>query len=214
MNVAKFTLKACGHVTVHFERGVTPGHYSNSDIDEDKTEQNYNLAPNRENGQVGYIKELLDRIDHANRKDLVVMCSVVVDAPRNLPADMHDKFFEETYKFLVNRYGTIAGFENREDVVVSCYRHLDETTDHIHFAFCPIKMDGNGHQRFVAKEVICREDLKTLHQDLSKYLEERGCRADIINGRTQKDAYGRALSVREMKSRDYARGYTYERGRF
>ena len=201
-NVAKFSLKEIGHVCAHFERTVKPGHYSNLDIDSSKTIHNENLAPHRPEGQVKYVKKMLDNISHAKRKDLVCLCSIVVNVPKDLPAQMHEKFFRETYKFLCERYGTISGFKNKEDIVVSCYRHCDETTDHIHFAFTPIKIDQNGKQRFIAKEVICREDLKTLHSDLEKYLSEHGCRCQILNGNTQKDEFGKALSVRALKRRD------------
>ena len=214
MNIKKFSLKDCGHVCAHYERSVPKGHYSNTDIDESKTYQNYNLGPERAEGQVNYIKRLLSQVSHAKRKDLVCMCSVVVNAPTTLAANMHEKFFDLSYDFLVERYGTISGFDNKEDIVVSCYRHMDETTDHIHFAFCPIKMDSNGHQRFIAKEVICRNDLRTLHQDLSSYLSEHGCRADVINGKTQKDTFGRALSVSELKRKTREHKHELTRGRF
>ncbi len=216
MNVAKFSLTQCGHVCAHFERSVTPGHYSNEEIDENRTGNNYNLCRNSRPNQVDYIKQKLDEIPHANRKDLVCMCSIVLDAPKSLPEELHESFFEKSYEFLVNRYGSVAGFENKEDVVVSCYRHMDETTDHIHFAFLPVKQSEDGSRRFCAKEVICKQDLKTLHQDLDKYLRENGIRAEILNGKTQRDAFGRALSVREMKYRDriLERDRKIERGRF
>ena len=216
MNVAKYSLTDCGHVCAHFERSVSPGHYSNTDIDASKTANNYNLCKAERSGQVKYIKEKLDEIPHAKRKDLVCLCSVVLNAPKSLPQELHTEFFERAYEFLVNRYGSVAGFSNPEDVVVSCYRHMDESTDHIHFAFLPIKENPNGSQRFCAKEVICRDDLKTLHQDLDKYLREHGIRAEIVNGKTQRDAFGRALSVREMKYRDYKleRARSMERRRF
>ena len=52
MNVAKFDLKSCGHVTKHFERAVKPGHYSNADINNDKTDdrlENYQLLSGVDN---------------------------------------------------------------------------------------------------------------------------------------------------------------------
>lgn len=215
-NVAKFSIGDCGHVCAHFERSVAPGHYSNEDIDENKTKNNYNLCNAERPGQVNYIKQKLNEIPHANRKDLVCMCSVVLDAPKSLPDNMHEAFFQKSYEFLVDRYGTVAGFTNKEDVVVSCYRHMDESTDHMHFAFLPVKGSPDGSQRFCAKEVVCREDLKTLHQDLEKHLRENGIRAEILNGATQRDSMGRALSVREMKYRDHKleRDRSIERRRF
>ncbi len=204
MNVAKFSLQKCGHVLAHFERSVKPGHYSNKDIDPNRTNQNENLCRQPRPKQIDYIKEKLNTVQHANRKDLVCMCSIVLDAPDTLPVNLHDRFFELSYEFLKDRYGKVAGFDDPEDVVISCYRHRDETTDHFHFAFLPIIKDENG-QRFCAKEVVCKQDLSTLHQDLDAFLKEHGLRADILNGKTQRDAYGRALSVKELKRRDYER---------
>lgn len=54
---------------------------------------------------------------------------------------------------------------------------------------------------FCAKEAVGREDLKTFHEDLAKKLEEKGIcqKSDILNGATQRDANGRALSVKQLK---------------
>ena len=99
-NVAKFSIKDIGHVCAHFERSVKPGHYRNLDIDSTRTCVKENLGPKRPEGQVKYVKKMLDSISHAKRKDLVCMCSIVVNAPKTLPSQMHDKFFKETYGFL------------------------------------------------------------------------------------------------------------------
>ena len=171
------------------------------------------MGPKREETQMEYLQQMLKDIDHSKRKDLVCMASLIVDAPASLSEEFHDRFFDLSYNFLVDRYGGIAGFKNKEDVVISCYRHRDESTDHIHFAFCPI-LNEDDHQRFCAKEVISREDLRTLHQDLDRYLKENGLRCEILNGKTQRDSTGRALSVREMKYRDAHQIERESRGRF
>ena len=87
-----------------------------------------------------------------------------------------------------------------EDVCISAYIHKSETTPHLHFAFLPV-VERNGKKSFCAKEAVGREDLKTFHEDLAKKLEEEGIcqRSDILNGKTQRDANGRALSVKELK---------------
>ena len=87
-----------------------------------------------------------------------------------------------------------------EDVVISCYRHKSETTEHIHFAFLPV-IDRNGEKAFCAKEVVGKDDLKTFHTDLAAWMEKKGIckKSDILNGKTIRDANGRALSVRELK---------------
>ena len=199
----------CGHVCAHYERSVKKGHYSNKDIDENKIHLDYNIGPERSISQTNYIRENLKKIAHAKRKDLVVMATIVLDAPKNLPYEMHERFFELSYKFLIERYGTdnegtpLLG--KAEDICISCYRHQSEKTDHIHFAMLPINKTESGELRFQAREKFNREDLQTLHQDLDAYLKGNNIRADIINGKTQRDAYGRALSVKELKHQTYKR---------
>lgn len=217
LNVAKFVMSDCGHVCAHYERAVKPGHYSNKDIDEAKIHMDYNLGPKREIKQTEYIKQMLSEIDHVHRKDLVVMATIVLNAPKTLPYDQHERFFKLSYQFFINRYGK-GIFENPENICISCYRHQSESTDHIHFAMLPINKASDGTLRFQAREKINREDLKTLHQDLDAYLRENGMRCEILNGNTKRDAYGRALSIKELKKQTYNRKFKikhkFQGGRF
>lgn len=111
-------------------------------------------------------------------------------------------FFQTTYKFLVDRYGKKSGMG--EDVVISAYIHKSETTDHIHFAFLPV-VEKMGQKRLCAKECVGREDLKSFHQDFASYMEQLGIckKSDILNGKTKRDASGRALTVKELKRQRY-----------
>ena len=131
------------------------------------------------------------------RKDAVRMCCWVVDVPKGLPEEKKEAFFKTVYDFLVERYGTKSGMG--EDVVISAYLHKSETTDHIHFAFLPV-VERNGKKSFCAKEAVGREDLRTFHEDLARELEVHGIcqKSDILNGKTQRDASGRALSVKQL----------------
>jgi chromosome segregation ATPase len=98
------------------------------------------------------------------RKDVNVMCSWVVTAPKDLPAEDNRKFFEETYKFLAARYG---GEKN----VVSAYVHTDEVTPHMHFAFVPVVADRRkGIEKVSAKECVTRADLQSFHDNLENHL--------------------------------------------
>lgn len=205
-NIKKFSdMRAIGHLCKHYERGVENGHYSNTDIDENRTSENYNLAPDR-GKQTDYIKAMIKDVmgDRILRKDAVRMCCCVVDAPKNLPIEKEELFFVATYEFLVGRYGTKSNLG--ENVVVSAYVHNDESQSHLHFAFMPI-IEKNGMATFCAKEVVGRNDLKTLHQDLGEYLENLGIckKSDILNGKTERDSSGRALSVKELKKRSRER---------
>ncbi len=199
MNIKKFTSVQIGHVCAHFERSVEHGKYSNEIINEhaDKTALNYNLAPDRD-GQVNYIHEMLEKVKHQNRKDLIVMASCIVHVPPGLNERHYDDFFKESYNFLVDRFGKQSGLENPEDIVISCYTHWDETTPHFHFAFCPIFDDGRG-PRFLAKKAISRDNLQTLHQDLQKHLREKGIYCNILTGSTIRDERGKSVPMWRYK---------------
>ena len=204
-NMRKFSdMKDIGHLCAHYERSVEKGHYGNQDIDQDKLSFDHtNLAPDR-GKQTDYIKTQIEKIMDGRtvRKDAVKMCCWIVDVPEQLPEEKKGMFFQTTYKFLVDRYGKKSGMG--EDVVISAYIHKSETTDHIHFAFLPV-VEKLGQKRLCAKECVGREDLKSFHQDFASYMEQLGIckKSDILNGKTKRDASGRALSVKELKRQRY-----------
>ena len=212
-----------GHLDKHYKRGVPKGHYSNTNIDQDRLDEDrQNFAPKRyqkdadgnlikdsegrplEQKMTDYIKETIDRIMEGKtlRKDAVKMVTWVIDAPKNMSEEMKPKFFQETYDFLSKRYGEISGMG--EDVVLSCYWHRSETTDHVHFAFMPILERPDGTKSFCAREVVGRAELKSFHKDLENHMVAKGIcqKGDILNGKTKRDSTGRALSVRELKMQD------------
>lgn len=201
-NMRKFSdMRAIGHLCAHYARSVVPGHYGNADIDQERlSEDRVNLAPAREGGQTAYIKRQIAEVMDGRtlRKDAVRMCCWVVDAPQNLPKEKEAEFFQAAYDFLTDRYGTKSGMG--ENCVVSAYIHNSESTPHLHFAFLPV-LDRDGQRSFCAKQVVDRADLASFHKDLAAYMEQRGIcsERDILNGKTQRDSSGRALSVKELK---------------
>ena len=220
------SMKDIGHLDMHYKRGVPKGHYSNPDIDQERLDDDrFNFAPTRylkdtegnlildsegrpiEQKMTDYIKSTIDRIMGGKtlRKDAVKMVSWVIDAPKTMAEEMKPEFFQETYNFLTERYGEKSGIG--EDIVLSCYWHKSETSDHIHFAFMPIITRADGTKSFCAKEVVGRADLKSFHDDLENHMVDLGIckKGDLKNGRTQRDSSGRALSVRELKLRDKTR---------
>ena len=119
-----------------------------------------------------------------------VMCSWVVTLPeyRHHNQSLHvspDKeqverlFFERSYRFLCDRYG--------EQNVISAYVHKDEKTPHMHFAFVPVTEDKKrGGEKVSAKEVITKNDLKTFHTDLERYLDSfRDWHFEVVNEATK-----------------------------
>lgn len=161
-HVAKHTRAAVGHLCAHYDRSAE--RIGNDKIEPARTHENYNLGPNRDAGQVAYINQRCGEVRCHNRKDVNVMCSWVVTAPKDLPGQDTRRFFEETYKFLAARYG---GEQN----VVSSYVHMDEVTPHMHFAFVPVVADPRREgEKVSAKEAVDRTDLRTFHEDLEQCL--------------------------------------------
>lgn len=207
MHIAKYSLIQCGHVCAHFERSVQVGHYSNKDIDPERTPLNYNLAPDRGN-QVDYIKSKLNTINHVNRKDLVCMCGLILTAPDTLPERYHDIFFKSAYDFFVKNFGEKSGMG--EDCIISAYVHKDETSNHLHLAFLPV-LEEDGEQRFCAFKVVDKDFLTTLHQRVHDFiLDDTGIDADILNGNTKRDSNGKAYSVKQLKYMEYKHKHEYK----
>lgn len=194
-HVAKYTRAEAGHLCKHHERAKDENgkyiRFGNQDIDFSRTEENYNLAPDRDGGSMEFIRRRCSEVKCLNRQDVNVMCSWIVTAPQSVAGnpEMEIPFFEKTYDFLKNRYG--------EENVVSAFVHMDEITPHMHFAFVPVVGDKKTQKLKVsAKERVNRADLQTFHTDLEKYLARYfGLEVGILNGAT-KDG---SRSIEELK---------------
>lgn len=176
-----------GGLTRHFERAMDGnGNYhkwGNQEIDTGRSHLNYNLAPNRKQGQLPFINERISEVKCHNREDVNIMCSWLITAPRVPAANRgelgelilspgeQERFFEESYKFLCEKYG--------EKNVVSAYVHLDETTPHMHFAFVPVVVDKKkGHEKVSAKEALGWSE-----RGLYKFHREFDARMTTVFGR-------------------------------
>lgn len=191
-NMQKYAKASLVNLVRHFERNEGIEEYKNYNINRDLSDNNYNLAPEREN-QLEFIKQRCSEVKCLKRADVKVMCTWAVTLPKDIEKDSAEEkqFFEETYKFLENRYG---GSEN----VVSAYVHKDEKTPHMHFAFVPVKYDEKKQiYKVSAKEVINRNDLKTFHNDLNAHLKAKlGREVQILNETTKEGN----KSVQELKN--------------
>ncbi len=187
MNVQKYTAEACGHLFKHFERAKDKGgnyiKFGNRDIDISMTCLNYNLAPNRGMTQMEYLNKRLSEVYHMKKKDLKTMCSWVITAPDDLPADKLHLFFSAAYRFMAKRYG--------EENVISSYVHLDENREkghsHMHFAFIPVIYDKKKERYKVsAKEVINRVELEKIHKEAETYISKAlKSPVHLLNGTTK-----------------------------
>jgi len=190
-NVDKFTRAAIGHLCAHFERAKDESgeyiRFGNQNIDTEKSHLNYNLAPEHNGGQVAFIRKRTSEVKCLNRTDVNVMCSWVVTLPQGFSRDK--AFFEETYKFLSERYGA----QN----VISAYVHMDENQPHMHFSFVPVVVGKNGKEKVSAKELLTKVELQRFHPSLQSALEHAlGQEVPIMNGAT----VGGNRTVAEMKA--------------
>lgn len=169
----KFSRGQIGQMCGHYDRSKKDG----ENIDPKLTQYNYNLAAGDQPlPQLEKIHQRLGEVPHKERKDLKVMVSWIVTAPKDLPEREHRQFFEATYAFCRDRYGAAN--------VISAYVHVDEPNaqPHMHFAFVPVTKDN----RISAKDVITRQDLREFHGDLQKHLEhELGHEVGVLNEATR-----------------------------
>ena len=107
------------------------------------------------------------------RDDVVVAGSWVVTLPKEYKGDER-RFFEETYRFLADRYG--------EKNVISAWVHNDETTPHLHYKFVPVVEGKKGEK--VLETYLCE------HLGISK--EQLG----VLNGATDNGN----KTIQELKS--------------
>ena len=174
-NVQKFCKDKIenGNLLRHFERAKNKDdeyyQFGNQNIDATRTHLNYNLAPVRDCGQWEHIKQRMTEAYCHKKKDLVLMGSGVLTAPKGLSADETKILFREFYKFMVR---VCCNWNERN--VISAYVHMDEKTPHIHFAFTPVISDEKKRhesgEKFCAKELLDRKFYKKLHVDLDAHM--------------------------------------------
>lgn len=135
-NLQKYTKTQLGHLLKHIERAKdNQGNYikfSNQSIDLDKTAQNYELHQRGDNlSNYDFVVGFAEKNNALKRKDLNFLCSWVVTLPdslKNAPDEEQRKFFEESYKFIGDRYG-------KQNVAFATV-HQDETTPPYAYGFC------------------------------------------------------------------------------
>lgn len=199
MHVEKYKACQCGQMLAHYNRNNGEDrNYSNENIDKDKTERNYNLAPDRGMTEMEYMEQRLSEVKHLNRADVVRMADWIVTLPSDYKGDDRE-FFEKTYTALANRYG--------EQNVISAYVHMDEKTPHMHFAFMPCVGD-----RLCAKEVLTREELREIHPYMEKCLSRNlEHEVHLLNGATRDGNKAVKELKRESAVKDLEKVRTYEK---
>ncbi|MCL1912467.1 MAG: plasmid recombination protein [Eubacteriaceae bacterium] len=198
VQVRKYARPLAFRLTRHFERAANKDgeytKYKNQPIDLSKTNLNYNLAPEREGGQVAFIAQRLGEVHFHNRQNINVMADWLVTLPKGMDG-MQELFFEETYAFLSERYGV----QN----VISAYVHLDELSPHMHFAFVPVGFDSNNDRLTVSVKIVLNGDeVANLPNELEAHLEEK-LDYDFLKTATSKvEMVADGFSISQLKEID------------
>ena len=177
-HLEKYSKAAIGHLIAHYDRQAE--NIGNESVDRTRSHLNYNLAAELQPMKQGdFIKQRCSEVKVQNRKDVNVMCTWVLTAPKDLPESEQAAFFKAAFDFMADRYG-------RENVI-SAYVHMDETTSHMHFAFVPVVEDKKkGGFKVSAKERVDRKELRSFHQELDQAVSSvLGHPVSILNGATK-----------------------------
>lgn len=206
-SVEKFTAHAVVNQLRHVERRIA--NPSNKDINLEKKHLNYSLSPDRGMSSYDYFKERKSQLYCYGRDDLKVMAGWIVTAPKDLPSEQYEAFFQATHNFLIERYG--------ESNCIQSIVHSDESGQpHLHYCFIPAVPDKkHGGEKICANDVINPKELRNFHPALQRYLKSKGIDANIQTGITKKQ--GGNKSVREMKEerkQQVEHNRNFERGRW
>ncbi len=141
---------------------------TNPDIDEERSEQNYDLANDENidfNKRVNEIIESQKTGTRKTRKDAVLVNELLITSDKDFferldPAEQ-DRFFEESYKLLAERYG--------KQNIAYAKVHKDEKTPHLHLGVVPMR-DG----RLQGKNVFNRQELLWMQDKFPEHMRGKG----------------------------------------
>ena len=185
-NVKHFHRSAVRSILNHVKR---IDNFSNQDIDSSRSKYNYSLTTHDPHD---FYKKRLSEVHCLNRANVNTLSSWCVTLPKGVKQADQRKFFEETVKFLKNRYG------ERNCVVAEI--HFDETTPHLHYCFIPIVFDEKKQREKVdRKSIFTIKELKTFHKDLQDHINQvLGYETQILNGALKNR---KNISINELKER-------------
>lgn len=150
---------------------------SRSEIDWSRTYKNYNLCPHPAySGEE--VMEIQKRVrGREMRHDGVLFGSTVITLPKDFTGDSA-AFFKSAYEGLKRIYGLT------DTDVISSYRHLDETSDHMHFDFIPV-YHNNGKDTVSWEHVMPKAIYNTQHRVLQEYMTtDLMMPVNLLNGQT------------------------------
>lgn len=147
--------------------------YSNQDIDASRTKDNLVLQQ-LDQSQYTATKQIIEqRAVNQVRSTSIWQSEFIISSDKtffeSMTKEEQDRFFRESYEFLAAEFG-------RENVTCAAV-HYDELTPHMHFDFVPMTEDN----KLSRKEVMTRERLIRLQDEMPAYLREKGF--DVERGR-------------------------------
>lgn len=147
--------------------------YSNKDINPERTKDNVTLKTPVDSQYRDTKRIIEQRAVNQVRKNSIWQSEFIISSDKeffsDLPLQEQNRFFEEAYKYLSKEFGE----QNVTCVVV----HYDETTPHMHFDFVPMTEEN----KLSRKEVMTRDRLIKIQDELPKYLHEKGY--EVVRGR-------------------------------
>lgn len=156
------------------------GRIKNDDIDLSRTHLNYDIVQS-DKTLYQRVKERVEDLKKSGsrvQKNSVVMYSNILTVPREQAEKWGEKktdeYFKACYDFFCREFGT----EN----VVSAVVHKDETSPHMHLHFIPVNKE-NG--RLQARIAMNRQRINQIHNELPKFLQERGFDVERASGKTK-----------------------------
>lgn len=162
---------------------------TNSDIDKERSHENYDLV---HDGKIDYnqhVKEIIESQKtgtRKTRKDAVLVNELLVTSDKNffdrLDPTEQKRFFEESYKLFSERYG--------EQNIAYATVHMDEKTPHMHVGIVPMR-DG----KLQGKNVFNRQELLWLQDKFPEHMQKLGF--DLERG--EKGSTREHLETREFK---------------
>lgn len=134
---------------------------SNPDIDINKSKYNYHIIQAPKYTYSRKIKDLIKRYGCKVRKDSVKLVETLITASPDFMNKLSEKekreYFERATEFIKQEVG--------EDRIISAVVHMDESTPHMHLAFCPINKDG----KLSAKSILGNQ--KSLSEWQTRFYE-------------------------------------------
>ena len=167
------------------------GKIKNYMIDPTRTHLNYDFVKS-ETGLYQRVKERSEFLKSQGskvQKNSVVLYSNIITIPKveaaKMTDDEHKAYFQSCYEYFCDRYG--------DENVLSAKVHLDETTPHMHLHFMPVNKENGKLQ---ARTVMGPKALREIHDQLPKFLQERGFDVKRASGEKTK----MKLDIHEFKA--------------